>query len=272
MRTLRVYTAAPGRARWRGSRCRRLLPRVPLHGRVLPPQGGRVAHPRGGPHDARRRRGRRPAAQARARLHAGREVWRARAAHPGQLQDPLRQLDGQGRDRLRPLRLRLHQQGRHHHPRPRRQLLGHPLPHPALRGRGGVPLSVLGIPPVRIRRAHPCPRREAQERAQRQASPFIVQRQRPQARASQPDLEHVVKGASAQLLRGRTSAVLRGGGGGSYFMSAVFLRRLLISILPSCFSFFFYLFLLFFFASFFSPKRRPWFPLLSVDLQTTLEK
>lgn len=106
-------TAATNRAPRRRQRRRRQLPRVPVHGRILSAQSAGPALAGNAPQPARGRRlGRAPAA-ARAHLHVGGEVWHGAAEEAGGVQDPLHQLDGQGRDCVRAVRVRPYGPGGH---------------------------------------------------------------------------------------------------------------------------------------------------------------
>ena len=134
-------------------RGRRELPGVPVHGRILSQEDPRPAVARNRSLHPRRRRDRHAAPQARPRLHPGRPLQRPAPQEPRVQQDPLRQLDGQGRDRVRALCIRVHLQRRHLHPGARRQLLGQQEPYAAVRGRGRVPLALLGVSRIRLRRS-----------------------------------------------------------------------------------------------------------------------
>ena len=145
--------APHNRSLLRRRRGRRELPRVPVHGRILSEEDPRPAVARDRSVYTHRRRDRHGAPQARARLHSSRPLQRPAPQEPRVQQDPLRQLDGQGRDRVRALRIRVHLQGRHRHPRARRQLLGQQEPHATVRGRGRVPRALLGVSRIRLRRS-----------------------------------------------------------------------------------------------------------------------
>ena len=129
-----------------------MLPRIPVHRRLLPAQTSRHTRSRERPAHARRRRDRRPAPQARTSLHARRNAQPAHPQDPRLLEDPLRELDRQGRDRIRQIRLRPHTQGRYRDPGTRGEFLGYEESHPAYGGGGRVQTDVFGVPAVRIRR------------------------------------------------------------------------------------------------------------------------
>lgn len=67
------------------------------------------------------------------------------------VQDPLHQLNSQGRDCIRALRLCQHRPGRHNHSCTRGQLLGCQVTYVAVRGRRRVQGLVSGISPVWFR-------------------------------------------------------------------------------------------------------------------------
>lgn len=145
--------APPHRPRRREPRRHRLLPRIPLHRRLLPQEAPRPAQPGDGPLPPDGRRRRRPAPPARARLHTGQQVRAPRAQDAGELQDPLRQLDGQGRDCVRAVRVRAHDDRGQGRAGARLAVLGHAVARAAERGGGGVQGVVPGVPAVRVRRA-----------------------------------------------------------------------------------------------------------------------
>lgn len=113
----------------RASRRRRprriLLPRIPLHRRILPQENPRNTRTRRPPLHSQRRRQRRRAPQARARLHPRREVPDPCLAVARKLESTLRQCNGQGRDCVRSVCVQVHKPGRYNCQSTDRELLGY---------------------------------------------------------------------------------------------------------------------------------------------------
>ena len=145
--------APPDRPRGRKRRCDRLLPRIPLHRRLLPQENPWSTHLRRRPIPPRGRRRRQPTPPARAGLHARGQVRRPDSQTAGDVQDPLRQLNGQGGDRVREVRVRVYERGRRGYTGADCEFLGDEVAYVAVGGGGRVQGVVFGVSPVWIRRS-----------------------------------------------------------------------------------------------------------------------
>jgi hypothetical protein len=111
----------------RRSRRRRLFPRISLHGGLLPAQDPRLARPRSRRQCAVCRRDGRPIAQACACLYARRDAASPGIEIPRVVEDPLCEFDGEGRDRVRQIRVCEYAEGRPDHQSTRGEFLGYEI-------------------------------------------------------------------------------------------------------------------------------------------------